>query len=126
MKIRTIYFKVTDMPKAVAFWRSFLGIEPHKKFPKWHEFMTENIRLGLLLNDFGDTYSGSNGVPVFEFGDDEVIAYVEKAKSLGATVIKEGLDDPNLRSVVFADPFGNEFEVSRFHDEKENPIEVSP
>lgn len=34
MKIRTIYFKVTDMPKAVAFWQSFLGIEPHKTFPQ--------------------------------------------------------------------------------------------
>lgn len=76
----------------------------------------DNIRLGLLLNDFGDQYSGSNCVPVFEFSDEEVMKYVEKAKSLGATVIKEGLDDPNLKSVVFADPFVNEFEVSKFHD----------
>ena len=116
MKIRTIYFKVTDMPKAVAFWQAFLGSEPHKKFDSWHEFMAGNVRLGLLLNDFGDKYTGSNCVPVFEFGDDEVLEYVERAKKLGATVIKEGLDDPNLKSVVFADSFGNEFEVSKFHD----------
>jgi catechol 2,3-dioxygenase-like lactoylglutathione lyase family enzyme len=116
MKIRTIYFKVTDMPKAVDFWQSFLGIEPHKKFAKWHEFLVGNMRLGLLLNDFGDQYSGSNCVPVFEFGDDEVMRYVEKAKQLGATVIKDGLDDSNLQSVVFADLYGNEFEVSKFHN----------
>lgn len=115
MKIRTIYFKVTDMPKAVAFWRAFLEVEPHKKFESWHEFMTDNIRLGLLLNDFGDQYSGSNCVPVFEFADDEVVQYVERAKSLGAEVIKDGLDDPDLLSVVFRDPFGNEFEISKFH-----------
>jgi catechol 2,3-dioxygenase-like lactoylglutathione lyase family enzyme len=116
IKIRTIYFKVTDMAKAVAFWKELLGIEPHKQFDSWHEFMTDNIRLGLLLNDFGDQYTGSNCVPVFELPDEKVMEYVNRAKKLGATVIKEGLDDPDLKSVVFADPFGNEFEISKFHD----------
>jgi catechol 2,3-dioxygenase-like lactoylglutathione lyase family enzyme len=116
MKIRTIYLKVTDMPKAVAFWQSFLGIEPHKKFDSWHEFMADNIRFGLLLNDYGDQYTGSNCIPVFEFTDEEVLQYVERAKQLGAKIIQEGLDDPDLRSVVCADPFGNEFEISKFHD----------
>jgi len=78
-------------------------------------FMTENIRLGLLLNDFNDKYTGSNCVPVFELPDDEVMQYVDRAKQLGATVIEDGLNDPELLSVVFADPFGNEFEVSKFH-----------
>ncbi len=39
-----------------------------------------------------------------------------KLKNLGATVIVNGLNDPNLLSIVFADPWGNEFELSRFHD----------
>lgn len=116
MKIRTIYFKVSDMQKAVAFWQSFLGIKPHKTFDQWHEFMVNGLRLGLLLNDFGDQFSGSNCVPVFEFKDDEVLAWIEKAKSLGAQVIVNGLSDPKLQSVVFKDPFQNEFEVSKFHD----------
>ena len=116
MKIRTVYFKVSDMSKAVSFWRDLLKIEPHKKFDTWHEFMVGDVRLGLLLNDFGDKFSGSNCVPVLEFDDTEVMTYVERAKNLGAQIIKEGLDDPNLRSVVFADPFGNAFEISKFHD----------
>lgn len=116
MKIRTIYFKVTDMVKAVSFWQELLKVEPHKKFDKWHEFMVGNVRLGLLLNDFGDKYSGSSCVPVFEFEDSEVMGYVEQAKKLGAKIITEGLDNPDLQSVVFSDPFGNEFEISKFHD----------
>jgi len=104
------------MPKAVAFWQSFLGIAPHKMFAGWHEFMTDNIRLGLLLNDFNDKYTGSNCVPVFELPDNQVMEYVDRAKSLGAKVIEDGLNDPELLSVVFSDPFGNEFEVSKFHD----------
>jgi predicted enzyme related to lactoylglutathione lyase len=114
MKIRTIYWKVSDMQKAAAFWKSFLGIEPHKKFDTWQEFMLDTIRLGLLLHT-EDEVKGSNCVPVFEFADNEVMTFVEKAKGLGATVIEDGLDDPNLLSVVFADPWGNEFEVSKFH-----------
>ena len=78
MKIRTIYFKVSDMQKAVAFWQTLLGIEPHKKFPEWHEFITDNIRLGLLLHDSDDNYSGSNCVPVFEFDDDELMEIIQK------------------------------------------------
>ena len=104
------------MPKAVSFWRDLLKVEPHKTFDTWHEFMIGNVRLGLLLNDYGDKFSGSNCVPVFEFDDTNVITYIQRAKDLGAKVIKEGLDDPNLRSVVFEDLFGNEFEISKFHD----------
>jgi predicted enzyme related to lactoylglutathione lyase len=116
MKIRTVYFKVSDMQKAVAFWKGFLRIEPHKTSDSWHEFMIGELRLGILLAESSDRYSGSNCVPVFEFADDEVGIFIDKAKRLGATVIIDGMNDPNLLSVVFEDPSGNEFEVSKFHD----------
>ena len=116
MKIRTIYFKVSDMQKAVKFWKSFLEIKPHKTSPRWHEFMIGNVRLGLLLNDFGDRFKGSTCVPVFEFDDAELKKYTDRAKKLRAKIIIDGLEDPNLKSIVFADPFGNEFELSKFHD----------
>ena len=116
MKIRTVYFKVDNMEKAVKFWEEILQIKLHKTSPRWNEFMVGGVRLGLLLNDFGDKLKGSNCVPVFEFDDKELKKYIKKAKDLGARVIVDGLKDPNLKSVVFADPFGNEFELSKFHD----------
>ena len=116
MKIRTIYFKVRDMERAAAFWEAFLGVAAHKRFDRWTECMAGNVRLGLLLDESGEEIGGCTCVPVFEFADEEAAAYVERAKALGARVIEEGLDNPELRSVVLADPFGNEFEVSRFHD----------
>lgn len=114
MKIRTVYFKVSDMPKAVTFWQGLLQIKPHKAFDSWHEFMCGTLRLGFLLSD--EKMSGSNCVPVFEFPDAEVQAYIDRAKTLGATTIVDGLNDPNLKSYVMADPCGNEFELSKFHD----------
>ena len=117
MKIRTIYFKVDNMTQAVNFWRNLLEIIPHKNSEQWAEFMVGSLRLGLLLNDYGDKVCGSNCVPVWEFSDEELPKYIKKAKELGAAVIEDGLNNPNLKSVVFADPFGNEFELSRFHDD---------
>lgn len=116
MKIRTVYLKVSDMKKAAKFWQSLLEVKPHKKSKNWHEFMIGNLRLGLLLNDFGDKFSGSNCVLVFEFSDKELPKYIEKAKKLGAKVVMDGLNDSNMKSILFADPFGNEFEFSKFHD----------
>lgn len=116
MKIRTVYFKVSDMQKAASFWRAFLGVEPHKTFDTWHEFMVGELRLGLWLNRDGHTFSGSNCVPVFEFTAQEAIEHVEKAKGLGCKTIYAGLDDPNVQSEVLEDPLGNQFEISKFHD----------
>jgi predicted enzyme related to lactoylglutathione lyase len=114
VKIRTVYFKVADMPKAAKFWEAILNIKPHKTFKEWHEFMCGNVRLGLLLSD--EKASGASCVPVFEFADAELAAYIERAKAAGASTIVDGLNDPNVKSYVMADPWGNEFELSKFHD----------
>jgi len=116
MKIRTIYFKVKNMVRAVDFWQKLLEVNPHKTWPEWHEFMIGDLRLGLLLSDEDDKYSGSNCVPVFEFSHDELPKYIDRAKSLGAKVVFDGLDDPDVLSIVFADTSGNQFELSKFHD----------
>ncbi len=115
IKIRTVYFKVSDMQAAINFWSSLLELNPRKSGPKYSEFAASNINLGLVLNDFGDKFQGANCVPVFEFADDELDSYIRKAKNLGGQVIVDGLNDPNLLSIVFADPCGNEFELSKFH-----------
>lgn len=116
MKVRTIYFKVSDMNEAVGFWKNFLDIEPHKSTSTWHEFKIGNTRLGFLLNDFNDKYSGSNCVPVFEFPDSEIDQWIKKAKKLGAELVFDGLADQKSLSVVFRDTVGNEFELTKFHD----------
>ncbi len=104
------------MGKAVDFWGQFLDIEPHKKSANWCEFMVKDLRFALLLNDFGDKFSGSNCVPVFEFDDRNIIKYLEKAKKLGAVVVVDALNDPNMKSVALKDPEGNEFELSKLHE----------
>lgn len=116
MKLRTVFLKVSDIQKAKHFWEKFLNIAPHKNFDSWCEFMVGNVRFALLLNDFGDEFTGSNCVPVFELKDhEEVLQYVDKAKSLGAKVIENNLDNSHIATISIEDPFGNEFELTTYH-----------
>ncbi|MDP9127610.1 MAG: VOC family protein [Pseudomonadota bacterium] len=117
VKIRTLYLKVKDIQAAAQFWEGLLQIKPHKYFDRWCEFWCGNIRLGLLSNDFNDRVQGSGCVPVFEFDDEALPAYIARARSLGAKVVLDGLENPKLRSIVFRDPEGHEFELSKFHDD---------
>lgn len=120
MKIRTIYFKVHDMAKAVAFRENLLKVKPHKSFDEWHEFMVGDMRFALLLNDedgdSDDTSAGNNCVPVFELPDADLQGYIITAIGLGGEIVFDGLNDPDVQSIVLADPFGNEFELSKFHE----------
>lgn len=103
------------MDAAVSFWKALLELTPTKSGPKYSEFRLDNINLGIVLNDFGDKFQGANCVPVFEFADDELDGYIERFTKLGGTIILDGLKNPHLLSLVVADPWGNEFELSKFH-----------
>lgn len=116
MKMRTVYIKVSDMDQAKKFYSEFLEMEPVKEGNVWCEFKLNNINFGLRLNDFGDKWEGANFVPVFEFMESEVFKYITLAKKLGATLVVDALEDTQMLSVVMRDPFGNEFEISKFHE----------
>lgn len=114
MTIRTIYFKAKDNAALCSFWSKMLGVEPHKNFEDWKEIMCGNVRMGFLKLD--EKSAGASCVPVFEFEDSALENYVKRALALGATMIEDGRDNPELLSAVMRDPFGNEFELSKFHE----------
>src|SRR5712692_2380725 len=76
MKIRTVYFKVSDMNAAVKFYTDFFGQDAHKTSGVWSEFLLGEVRLGLLTKKNGERTIGSNCVPVFEFNDDEIQRHI--------------------------------------------------
>ena len=115
MRIRTVYFKVSDMNAAVKFYSELLGQDAYKTSAVWSEFLIGEVRLGLLTKKNGEHNIGNNCVPVFEFDDDEFQRHIDKIKLMGALVVSDGLEDPGVQSITFADPFGNEFEVSKEH-----------
>lgn len=117
MKIRTVYFKVSNMEKAIMFWSGFLSNEPHKRSQYWSEFKCSNINLGLLwTEDFTPGSDQCNFVPVFEFLDAQLEDQKDKALSLGAKVLVDIKNHPDKKSYVLIDPNGHEFEITRYHD----------
>ncbi len=115
--MRTAYLKVADMDAAVVFWEGFFGTKPPKRSAYWSEFKCQNINFGLLWEEgFSVAKNRSNFVPVFEFPDAELEPAKAKALGLGARVVVDIADHPDGKSYVMADPWGNEFEVTRFKD----------
>jgi len=113
MRLRTAYFKVGDMAQAVVFWSTLLEQQPTRRSEHWSEFALGDVRIGFLLNDFGEQIVGQGCVPVFELDATEIGALIERAKRLGATVVVDGLADPQMNGIVLAAPGGQEFELHR-------------
>lgn len=115
--MRTTYFKTPNMEKSISFWQGVLEIAPRKKSDFWSEFRCDNINLGFLkIDSFEVERDKSNSIPVFEVSDDQFELVITRIKSLSATVVLDINDHPDGKSYVFADPFGHEFEVTKFHD----------
>lgn len=112
MKFRGSYIKVTDLNKCINFWKAFLDLEPVQITRDYHEFVLENGRFGVSLNNYGDKYSPSNSVPVFAMTQDEAKRAMEKALSLGAKLVFNGMAEDTQKCIVCTDPCGNEFEFS--------------
>ncbi len=116
MKVRTVYFKVEDPARAAAFWSAMLGIAPHTATDVWQDIFCGDVRLGFLLNDLDENYHGSGCIPVFEVFEKELETYVDKALTLGATLVSDARSNPALQSVVLRTPDGHEFELTTRHD----------
>jgi predicted enzyme related to lactoylglutathione lyase len=111
MRVRSSYFKVSDMEREVAFWQALLQLEPAKKSSHWSEFKVGEVRIGFLLNDFGEELKGCACVPVIEFEPEHLQAAITRAKNTGASVVLDGLANPKMNSIVLASPGGHEFEL---------------
>jgi hypothetical protein len=117
MKMRTVYFKVFNMDNAVQFWSKFLLTEPTKRSPYWSEFRCESINLGLLwIKNLDSLNNNPQFVPVFEVQDFEIEIVKNRALALGAQIVVDVKNHPDQKSYVLSDPFGNEFEITYFHD----------
>lgn len=115
MRIRTIYFKVGSMAEPREFWSAFLDVAPTKDFDDWCEFRVGEVRFAMLVLDKYEP--GNSCVPVFELASAEAVKQqVDRAVSLGASVVLDGLADPEVQSVVLDDPMGNQFEITKIHD----------
>ena len=100
-----VYFFVSDMDRAVTFYRDVLGLElASRSGDEWAQFVAGSIQLGLHGSGSGGTRAG--GTLAFTVSD--LDARKAELASKGVTVGHEGGGEGlGPRFVEFGDPDGN-------------------
>jgi len=111
---------VSDLEKAIAFYRDGLGLTPGRRLRNnWAEMLGADAPIDLLTEAAGTAPSPNckairsydrHWTPVhLDFVVEDLEKAVERAKAAGATMDHEIKARPYGRIAVLADPFGNGF-----------------
>ncbi len=105
--IAAIWLPVTDMDRAVAFYRDDLGLEVEDHDGEWSEVSAGDQRIGLNASE---SPAGDGGA-VIAFAVDDIDATVDELKEKGVKFAGELSEHPWGRIAPFKDPDGNDLQV---------------
>lgn len=104
-RVHNAHLFVTDMERAVDFYRDVLGLPVRFSNPFWTEFEIEGLPLGLQYIGAGQVPTGTGATIDFEVVDiEEMIA---RMKLHGTEFVAIVLDQPFGKLAKFKDPDGN-------------------
>ena len=106
-KIATVWLPVTDLGRAVEFYRDSLGLEVAEQDGDWAEVTAGDQRIGL---NEGESPSGDGGA-VIAFGVDDLDSTVEELKGKGVNFTGEVSDHPWGKIAPFQDADGNDLQL---------------
>ena len=105
--IATIWLPVTDMNRAVGFYRDSLGLEVIDHDGDWSEVTAGDQRIGLNANE---SPAGDGGA-VIAFAVDDLDATVEALTAKGVEFSDEVSEHPWGKIAPFRDPEGNDLQL---------------
>jgi predicted enzyme related to lactoylglutathione lyase len=105
--ISAIWLPVSEMDRAVGFYRDSLGLEVTEHDSDWSEVTAGDQRIGLNANE---SPAGDGGA-VIAFAVDDLDATVEDLKGKGVEFAGEISEHPWGRIAPFKDPDGNDLQV---------------
>jgi predicted enzyme related to lactoylglutathione lyase len=105
--IARIWLPVTEMERAVAFYRDSLGLDVVEHDGDWSEVTAGDQRIGLNANE---SPAGDGGA-VVAFKVDDIDAAVEQMKGDGVEFADEISEHPWGRIAPFKDPDGNDLQL---------------
>ncbi|MFZ1993261.1 MAG: VOC family protein [Solirubrobacteraceae bacterium] len=105
--ISAIWLPVSDMRRAVAFYRDSLGLEVLEHDDDWSEVTAGDQRIGLNASEspVGD------GGAVIAFAVDDIEATIQQLKDQGVEFSGELSEHPWGQIAPFKDPDGNDLQV---------------
>ena len=120
MKVKGIDYisvAVTDMHRALAFYRDFLGLPLQQLIleDSWAEFATEPVTLVVQTTD-GFFPKGSEGGSLLALAVDDVQAALEEAEQAGVPVEWQFEETPVCYLGIIRDPDGNRIIIHQRKD----------
>lgn len=107
--VAAVWVPVTDMDRAVAFYRDALGLTVKSQDSDWSEIEANGLMIGLNARE--DASSSSDGGAVISFQPDgDIEAEVAELKNKGVTFTGDISDHEWGRIVPFKDTEGNDLQ----------------
>ena len=108
--VAAVWVPVTDMQRAVAFYRDTLGLTVADQSDDWSEIDANGLRIGLNAREAAGPSSGGGAVVSFQPDgaiEDEVAALRER----GADIQGEISEHPWGKIIPFKDSEGNDLQL---------------
>ncbi|WIB60456.1 VOC family protein [Curtobacterium sp. MCLR17_007] len=108
--VAAVWVPVTDMARAVAFYRDTLGLEVTSQDDDWSEIDANGLRIGLNARESASASSDGGAVVSFQPNgsiEDEVASLKER----GADIQGEISEHPWGKIVPFKDSEGNDLQL---------------
>lgn len=114
--VSTLLCQVSDMDRAVAFYRDVLGLKPGYTSPHWSDFKIGDIKIGLHPPFDGSSapYSVRNKGWKIGLEVSDLAEFREKLKVAGVWTAAEYHDIPGGVILDFEDPDGNAMQAMQF------------
>lgn len=104
--VAAVWVPVTDMARAVAFYRDALGLQVTMQTDEWSEVDAGGLTIGLNARETAPGSSGGGAVISFQ-PDGSLDDEVERLRGLGVEFPGGISDHPWGRIAPFQDPDGN-------------------
>lgn len=108
--VAAVWVPVTDMARAVAFYRDTLGLEVTSQDDDWSEIDANGLRIGLNARESASASSGGGAVVSFQ-PDGSIEDEVASLKERGADIQGEISEHPWGKIVPFKDSEGNDLQL---------------
>ncbi len=105
--ISAVWLPVTDMDRALAFYRDTLGLEVLSSDEDWSMVTAGDQQIGLNARE---SPAGDGGA-VIAFGVDDLEQAVEELRGKGASFTDDISEHHWGRIIPFADPDGNDLQL---------------
>ncbi|MGU3411262.1 VOC family protein [Microbacterium sp. M1A1_1b] len=108
--VAAVWVPVTDMARAVAFYRDTLGLEVTSQDDDWSEIDANGLRIGLNARESASASSDGGAVVSFQ-PDGSIEDEVATLKERGADIQGEISEHPWGKIVPFKDSEGNDLQL---------------